>query len=313
MTYGPPVPGGLTRDPEKRRYFSADSYFVEAYEQLADLTGDGVGFAAGHALLLLKPDAVASRSIGAVLDWVRTSGLRVVAARRFRMTRGAVRAMWHYQLNRATPARARLADAICEASDSMVLLLTDDGAVPPSVTLSHRKGPADPARRRPDQLRARLGDFGFLLNLVHASDEPADVVRELGILLDVGERRDLIQQARPGHDRHDAATALADQIYASAPAHDLRFAPAAGRLAAAASAIAGQLPPGVRAELRALLDTRSWGPLVELIWRAGLPLTGWDVTVVGCGALPLSRPEYAPLLRGVDLDRWRLPAEAAAS
>ncbi|GAA0570351.1 hypothetical protein GCM10010172_63470 [Paractinoplanes ferrugineus] len=314
MTYGPPLPGGLTHDPDKRRHFSTDSYFIETYEQLADLTGNGVEFATGHALLLLKPDAVASRSIGAVLGWVRTTGLRVVAARRLRMTRGAVRAMWHYQLNRATPARSRLADAICQSSDSLVLLLTEDGAVPPSVALSHRKGPADPARRHPDQLRAQLGDFGFLLNLVHASDEPADVVRELGILLDADERRDLVTQALPGIDRHDRAAELADQLYASAPAHDLRFAPAAARLAAELTSLLAthELPATVRAELRAHLDAAAWAPLVDLIWRAGLPLAGWDLTVVGCGALALSRPQYAQLLRGADLSRWREPARATA-
>ncbi|MEU4243751.1 nucleoside-diphosphate kinase [Actinoplanes sp. NPDC026619] len=327
MSYGPPFPDGLTHDADKQRYFGTDSYFLESYEQLGELTGDAVEFAAGHALLLLKPDAIASRSVGPVLDWVRASGFRIVAARRFRMTRGAVRAMWHYQLNRATPARCRLADALCQASDSLVLLLDAPagGSVPPSVALSHRKGPADPARRHPDQLRSRLGNFGFLLNLVHASDEPADVLRELGILLDADERRQLVQQALagtaerralagvtlPGADRHHAAAALADQLYAEIPAQDLRFAPAAARLAAAAEAL--DLPPGPRAELRACLDAADWGGLVELIWRSGLPLTGWDLTIVGCGSLPLSRPEYAQLLRGTDISRWREPADAALS
>ncbi|GAA2634879.1 nucleoside-diphosphate kinase [Paractinoplanes durhamensis] len=308
MSYGPPFPAGLTRDPAKERYFGTDSYFLDAYDQLAD----PIGFAAGHALLLLKPDAVASRSIWPVLDWVRTSGFRIVASRRFAMTRGAVRAMWHYQLNRATPARSRLADALCTASDSMVLLLSlpDDDRVPPSVALSDRKGPADPARRTPGQLRYRLGDHGFLLNLVHASDEPADVLRELGILLDVDERRELIQQALPGADRHDAATALADRLYADSPAHDLRFEPATARLAAELSQLQ-DLPAYVRAELRTRLDAEDWGALVELIWRAGLPVSGWDVTVVGCGSLPLSRPEYAQLLRGTDIDRWRQPAQVS--
>lgn len=320
--YGPPFPDGLSHDADKRRYFGTDSYFLEAYEQLTEVTGDAVGFAVEHALLLLKPDAIASRSVGAVLDWVRSSGFRIVAAQRFRMTRGAVRAMWHYQLNRATPQRSRLADALCEASDSLVLLLSSPRStgVPASVALSDVKGPADPALRRPGQLRARLGDFGFLLNLVHTSDEPADVLRELGILLHAEARRELVGQALPGTDRHDAAAALADRLYADVPAQDLRFAPAAGRLAAAAEQLlaAGRLPADVRDSTRACLDATtgeaaSWGPLIELIWRSGLPLTGWDVTIVGCGSLPMSRPQYAQLLRGADRARWRQPATAAAS
>lgn len=321
--YAPPFPVGLTQDPEKVRYFAGDSYFLEAYEQLATITADPVGFATRHAMLVIKPDAIVSRSVEPIVDWLREAGFRIVAARRTRITRGGVRTMWHYQLNRATPQRSRLADTIIGSSDSLVLLLRaeDDGTgVPPSVSLTDRKGPADPARREPGQLRARLGNFGFLLNGVHASDEPADIIRELGILFEDSGRRALCTQALADTDRFDEAAALTRQLYAEVPAQDLRFAPAAARLTEAVERLladVGVVPEAVRGELRAFLggttaDPVSWGPLVELIWRADLPVIGWDLTIVACSALPMTRPQYAQLLRGADPAHWRQPATAAA-
>lgn len=322
QAYGPPFPTGLTHDPAKRRYHGTDSYFLEAYEQLSALTPDPVRFAAEHALLLVKPDAIVSRSVERITDWLCETGFRTVAASRLRMSRGAVRAMWHYQLNRATPQRSRLADTLCRASDSLVLLLQapEGTGRPATVELSIRKGPADPARRRPNQLRSRLGGFGFLLNLVHASDEPADLVRELGILLEDANRRALCVQALAGNDQHDAVVALAYDLYAEQPAHDLQFAPAARRLARAVQdllAAGGALPVDVQAALRHGLsvttteDPTTWAPLIEAIWRAELPLSGWDFTVVACAALPMSRPQYTPLLSGTDPAVWREPVSGA--
>lgn len=315
LAYGPPFPHGLTHDADKQRYYAADSYFAEAFEQLSQVTTDPVGFATGHALLLIKPDAIASRSVERITGWLRENDFRVVGAQRLRMTRGMVRAMWHYQLNRATPQRCLLADALCQQSDSLLLLLRPprDADVPATVALSTRKGPADPTRRQPGQLRTRLGDFGFLLNLVHASDEPADLIRELGILLTGAERRALCVRVTQAPDRHDDALALARQLYAEQPPHELRFAPAADRLRRSVEELLAadpSLPGAVRTALRNRLaaatdEPAAWGPLVELIWEADLPISGWDVIVVGNGALPLTRPHLAQLLAGPSVHRWQ--------
>lgn len=320
--YGPPFPEGLTHDPDKQRYHGTDSYFLEAYEQLSTLTPDPVRFAYEHAMLLMKPDAVASRSIERVLEWLREANFRIVAVRRLRMRRESVRAIWRYQLNRATPQRCLLADALCEQSDSLVILArpTEPVDVPATVALSVNKGPADPARRRPGQLRARLGDFGFLLNLVHASDEPADLVRELGILLDHRERRVLIGQALANTDQHDQTAAIARELYAAHPPHDLDFVASTRRLTRTVRDLLATtaLPDEVRRTLcRTLASTTSepasWAPLANVIWSADLPLTGWDFIVVGSHAVSLSRPQYGQLLAGADPGRWRSLAAVAAS
>ena len=321
-TYGPPFPTGLTHDPDKQRYYGCDNYFLEAYEQLSALTPEPVRFANEHALLLVKPDAVASRSIERITGWLREAGFRIVAARRLLVRRGQVRATWHYQLNRATPQRCLLADALCGLSDSLMFLLRPEEPVdvPATVALSVRKGPAAPARRRPGQLRTRLGDFGFLLNLVHASDDPADLVRELGILLAHQDRRALICQALENTDRHSEATALALGLYAEHPPHDLDFAASAARLAKAARELLASpdLPDRVRWPLRDAVasgtsEPASWAPLVDLIWSADLPLAGWDLVVVGSHAVPLSRPQCGQLLTGADPARWRAPAAVVPS
>ncbi|MDM4721999.1 nucleoside-diphosphate kinase [Micromonospora sp. WMMA1363] len=320
--YGPPFPEGLTHDPGKQRRHGTDSYFLEAYEQLSALTPDPVRFAYEHAMLLMKPDAVASRSIERATEWLSEKSFRIVAARRLHMRRETVRAIWHYQLNRATPQRCLLADALCGQSDSLVILLrpTEPVDVPATVALSIDKGPADPVRRRPGQLRTRLGDFGFLLNLVHASDEPADLVRELGILLEHRDRRALVGQALANTDRHDQTTTLARELYAEHPPHDLEFVASTRRLTRAVEELlaTAALPDEVRQTLAAELasatdEPASWGPLVNMIWSADLPLTGWDFIVVGSHAVPLSHPQYGQLLAGADPGPWRALATVAAS
>jgi nucleoside diphosphate kinase len=320
----------LSRSAAKREYYRADTYYLEGSEQLAefltargggagDSAGDGGGdgvadFAFRHALLLLKPDAVAVRQLLPAIDWLGENGFRIVAAARTRITRTVVRALWHYQWNLATDYRRRLADQFIDSTDSLVLVVRQEAAsqIPASVLLTEFKGPTDPGARVPGQLRYKLGQYCFLLNLVHTADEPADVLRELAILFDAARRSVVCAEALSGLDRRSHARALAEELYAQLPVRDLTFEPAAKRLAAAAENLLadGALPGPLRAELRIAAaahhcDQSAWRRLIELAWRHGLPFDTWDMTIVGSNVFPMKRAGFAPLLDGVGSDAWR--------
>ncbi|MFF3448661.1 nucleoside-diphosphate kinase [Streptomyces sp. NPDC002667] len=294
-SYGIPVSPLLTCHPDKQRLYGADTYYQESHDQLADLTGDITGFAHRHALLLLKPDAVVARRLDAAADWLAAQGFRIVGAAVTRLTRTMIRSLWYFQWNLATPYRRRLAALFLEDADALVLLVrpVHDLEVPASVELTRLKGPTDPDARRPGQLRHLLGRYSYLLNLVHTPDEPADVLRELAVHFDAGERDRLFRSALADEDRAAHALELTGRLYAATEPRDLDFAPAVARLRETVSR-----HPGTDA---------SEGPraLLETAWRQGIALDPWDAVIVGSNVLPMRQPGRAPVLDGADCATWR--------
>jgi hypothetical protein len=65
----------------------------------------------------------------------------------------------------------------------------------PARRLTRLKGGNDPAGRAPDSLRSVAGSPNRLLTMVHTSDDPADVVRELAVFLPWRERAALVASA----------------------------------------------------------------------------------------------------------------------
>ncbi|AHH99171.1 nucleoside-diphosphate kinase [Kutzneria albida] len=309
--YGPLLLESLSRNERKRELFGADTFFQESWAQLAELTPDPADFAFRHGLLLLKPDAVAARQLLTTVDWLERSGFTVVAARKVALTPAVVRSLWYFQWNLATAHRRRIADLFTATVSSLLLVIRKDGgsALPVSTLLTELKGPTDPDRRQPGQLRYELGRFSFLLNLVHTADEPADVVRELGVHMDYAARGEVFRRALRGEDGGQHARALAGELYAAAPARDLRFEPAATRLRAEAQRLArgGGLHEAARADLVDALAAQGEEGLRELLsaaWRHELALDPWDVTVVGASVFPMKDRTYQPVIAAVTAADW---------
>lgn len=314
-TGAPPVlPAELTADPDKRAWYTEDTYLQESLGQLRTLTDDASSFARRHAVLLCKPDAVLARRLTPAIDWLEHNGFQIVSARRITLTRHVVRALWYFQWNIASPERRRCADRLVAAADSLVLVVRGpEQDEPASVLLTERKGPTDPARREPGQLRHLLGRYSYLLNLVHTPDEPADVLRELGVYFAETERADVFVEALSGRDRGTEARELAELICAHAEPRSLRFHDAAAVLAQEVDALLaggtlGATARGELAEAHTLLATdRGAGcaALLSVAWRHRLPLDDWSVVVAGSYVLPMKQPSAVPLLHGGSVERWR--------
>jgi Nucleoside diphosphate kinase len=152
-----------------------------------------------HGMVLFKPDGIVGGVLDKALEILRNLHFEPVGGAIVQLDRHMTRWLWLYRFNSASIERVWLHDRINCAGPSLLVVLRDELAIPghsipAAVRLTDCKGPSRPERRRPDQLRTRLGVDDRLLNFVHTSDEPADVVRELGILLTPQERRLLLRR-----------------------------------------------------------------------------------------------------------------------
>ncbi|HEX8052715.1 MAG TPA: nucleoside-diphosphate kinase [Thermoleophilaceae bacterium] len=262
--------------------------------------------------MLVKPDAVAGRRLDATLRWLAEHEVAIVAAERCRLTRRTIRALWQYQWNLATRDRRDLADLLMPSVESLLLVLRpragqgrDD--VPFTLTLNRMKGPADPEARAPGQLRHSLGNENYLLNFVHTTDEPADMVREIGVLFEPAVRRRVYEAARDGRDAAQDARREVDELHRQVAPQDLSLAGALERVAGRARALQ---PSRERDELLAAVervrsgDERDWRGLRALADRADVPLERWDQIALGTHLMNAKEEGREPVLAGVTAADW---------
>ncbi|MFF2116874.1 nucleoside-diphosphate kinase [Kitasatospora sp. NPDC058184] len=298
------IPPGLvrtvTRSPAKARLYGVDNYFRES----SRLFGDDLDDVLRTTLCVLKPEAAAGRRYRPALDALRDNGFRPVDAVRFRHHRLTVRETWRFQLNFASRERIDAMDLVLGTSDSVMLVLRDEqwtpGDVPAAVRLTALKGPSDPAQRRPEHLRSRLGAVNGLFNFTHTSDEPIDVMREIAIVCDEERRRLLHARVRAGHDAVPEALAAFAELEAETPAHDLDLENSWRRLAAAEG------PAGEPARLRAAgreVPVR----LIAAALRAGAdgPAQHWDLLSVLTHSLRFNEPGIGRIFPNVLLESWQ--------
>ncbi|HET8956365.1 MAG TPA: nucleoside-diphosphate kinase [Solirubrobacterales bacterium] len=194
----------LTVLPEKAQRYREEVFCREAWRDVEAAAGDRAReLLHRHGLILFKPDGIAAGVVGEALDILGELGFEPAAGAVVQLDRHSTRWLWLYRFNVASVERVWLHDRINCSGPSLLVALRDRRAVPgetipAAVRITDCKGPSRPERRRADQLRTRLGVDDRLLNFVHTSDEPADVVRELGILLTSSERRLLLRQIVEG-------------------------------------------------------------------------------------------------------------------
>ena len=288
----------LTALPEKRDVLRTDLYFRECFADVAGLLGSSaVKVLAPLALLSFKPDAVVGRRMRLTLEFSAEHGFVPVAFEPMRQTRHTVRELWRYDWNAYTIDRLEWATMMNTSTDTLVMILRDtrfDGSTPGSVRLGALKGPAAREKRHEGHLRTRLDPPNGIMNFVHVGDEPADVVRELGIFLPRSNRRHLLSHiaAQPHRDATGRLLEAIELLEAHHPPHDLNFSASLARMQSAGAidaAFAARLNlarhEGTKVpwdELRSSIDTRI--------------AASWDFVVVTCELLFDERDAPAHLL-----------------
>jgi len=286
--------------PDKQALFAADTYFRESWEDLIGAFLDPERELPEFAMITFKPDAFAGRVVEPALRWLVDKGFRVVAAREVMFDRLMVRGIWYYQWNIASRDRKDVVDELLGAGPSLVVALQLPGRLDATKHLSTIKGPAVPRLRTPGQLRHTLASPSTLLNFVHTADEPADLVRELGVYFPSAYRRELFREMADAGNQLQRVLALASEIQARTQPVELRLDPVARLLC-------GMLDPSAaeHADLMAELSSATrggrpdWRRLLGGLERAGLAITQWQRLVLATALIDMDVATGEVLIRGV--------------
>ncbi len=126
-----------------------------------------------RTLAIIKPDAVAARQAGRILQRIEDAGFQIRAIRQVYLTKGEAEGF--YAVHRERPFFASLT-SFMSSGPAIVLALEAPDAIKKWRTLM---GATDPAKADPGTLRK---DFGRSIehNATHGSDAPETAAYELG-------------------------------------------------------------------------------------------------------------------------------------
>lgn len=297
----------LTVVPAKRAAYADDLYFREAWADARAVFGaDAARALQGVAMLNAKPDAVVGRRLGRTLDFLTENGFVPTVTTTFEYTRHSIREIWRYDWN-VYPVDRLLVSTFWYTTGVVPLFLLREKArasnLPATVRLSDLKGLADPSQRGDRHLRTALRPPNRILNFVHIADEPADVVREMGILVERPERlrlcRELACGFREQSDGTDAAWAVVADLENRFPAHDLDLRGALERLESWSPEAAAQMCSHLSCG-----RTLRWDELCGLVDPTDDRVERWDFIVLATSTLRPERPVPAAIMPPVRLEDW---------
>lgn len=296
--------------PEKERVFGDETYFRECWADMADrFDRPPAEELAPLALLTFKPDAVVGRRMAPTLDYLTRNHFQPIGVLPLHYSRHSMRELWRYNWHVYTTDRLELCTLIYQSAESLLLMLYDvsyDGGVPGSVRLSELRGPAEEARREPHHLRTLLRPPNRILNFVHVADEPADIVRELGVFFDRPLRRQLIEALRR-RPRRDASPAVCEQISRLERAHGAHPLDLDGSLRRLGRSAA--VSRDAFAHLTAAIERRqklTWDQLCSVADPHAPAVGVWDFICVACEVLVEereARTQPLPASTRVDWER----------
>ena len=126
-----------------------------------------------RTLAIIKPDAVASRQAGAILQRIETGGFALRGMRLVRLTRAEAEGF--YAVHRDRPCFDSLT-AFMSSGPAIVLTLEADDAIRRWRDLM---GATDPDKAAPGSLRREFGT-SIERNATHGSDAPETAATEVG-------------------------------------------------------------------------------------------------------------------------------------
>ncbi len=176
----------LTTLREKFLLLAADTAFRESWRAAVEvLDRRALEVVQRIVPVTVRPEAVLTGQTATCLQFLSRHDFALISSRRFRYTRRTIREVWRYQWNVASLDSMEISDLVHRKAPALLLFLLDRTpapAVPAICRFTELKGTSAPSGRTPRHLRSVLGAPNCILVMVHAPDEPMDLVRELGVL-----------------------------------------------------------------------------------------------------------------------------------
>ncbi|MFI6682981.1 nucleoside-diphosphate kinase [Streptomyces sp. NPDC050485] len=292
----------LTRMPVKAYHYELDTCFREGLGECREAFGDERdAILHRSALMLVKPDGMATGKLGLILDFLARHEFTVIGAEMFHFNRHTGRELWRHQHTLATLDRLAVNDVVLQAGPTLLLLLRSHGghAVPATVHLSSLKGKADMSEQAADSLRSILNRPNRMCSMIHCADEPADLVRELNLLMDPAPRRRLLGRLAAGAPS-PADEELLDRVLNSGEFGGVTLdrAGAVRRIATMARERGEERPELADAALRICAwleaaergDVLPWREFAGVLGSLELKLDVWDLAIVGSSHLLEDEP-----------------------
>lgn len=302
--------------PEKRDAYSKDLYFRACWATMTEVFGaHSIGMLHSLAVMNMKPDAVVGRRMARALEFVVGWGFLPIAAAPLQLTRHSMRELWRYDWDVHPLDRLAFSTFWYTSAETPVFVLQDvrpQGSIPASVRLSQMKGSAAPEKRGPGDLRTLLSPPNRILNFVHVAEEPADVVRELGIFFDRAERRTFLNEIKNnvGVDRRGRMMDEIARLEARHREHDLDFFASVRRFEESA-AVRREVAEYLRMLFRGG-EKLSWDDLCSIVDPAAEKVDRWDFICVASNLIRFEREVYEGTFPSVAVDKWKsLAAEPA--
>jgi hypothetical protein len=307
----------LTTLPTKLSLYRDETPFRESWRIAQEVLGPrALAVLQQTTVLTLRPEAILARKVGDCLAFLRRHHFAVTHTEQFRYSRNSIRDLWRYQWNIAQLDSIEVSDLVHYRAPALMLFLRDrhpTPTIPASLRLTAIKGTSAPAGRPAAHLRSVLGAPNRILVVVHAPDEPLDVVRELGVLFD---RAALTRiYSTMGRETPDAPLLRSeiDDLYRSTEPGTLRVSDAVDDFRRELAAKRSAADPRRAALLRRVGDSLSsaergghldWRRWTDDLGSCGIAHDSWVSTVIASHYVQHSLDGARPIIAETGRRRW---------
>ncbi|KAB8029193.1 nucleoside-diphosphate kinase [Fluviispira multicolorata] len=191
----------------KKNYFTTETYFRESwFDGFSIFENNLTNKLVRTATVVFKPEAFSARRTSDIINLIEKYNFKATLAFKIKYNRHKIRETWRYQYSEATIDRMSLIDHLYCLGDSLIVFFEDtsiDIKIPASARLHKLKGASEERLRTDESLRSIIKIPNGVIRYFHIPDEPADIVREIGIMFDRPQRLNIFESLKTSktHER----------------------------------------------------------------------------------------------------------------